>query len=92
MQGNRNPFIDDEGLICRLFPVGPCRPAYLPAVFRPRGRIARRARPPFGLWGAEEGLRKSDAIRPVRAGVTFEGVDVCRVTIQRRRDPGRVGG
>lgn len=36
MQGNRNPFIDDEGLICRLFPVGPCRPPlYLPSVVRP---------------------------------------------------------
>lgn len=36
-QGNRNPFVDDEGLICRMFPVGPCRPtpAFLPAVFRP---------------------------------------------------------
>ncbi|MEO8083647.1 MAG: endonuclease [Ardenticatenales bacterium] len=35
MQGNRNPFVDDEGLICRVFPIGPCRPAYFPAVFRP---------------------------------------------------------
>jgi endonuclease I len=36
MQGNRNPFIDDEGLICRLYPVGWCRlPLYLPSVVRP---------------------------------------------------------
>ncbi|MBK6767451.1 MAG: endonuclease [Ardenticatenales bacterium] len=35
MQGNRNPFIDDSGLICRMYPVGPCRPLFLPSVVRP---------------------------------------------------------